>query len=78
MADDHFNDYVGKKFIVVSVVLSLIFWAAFTRILLPYVPAQTIGWQYVGSAFTAACLAGVFFLATHMFMLVLGEQRRNR
>jgi hypothetical protein len=78
MAQDHYNEYIGKKFIGLSIVLSLLFWAAFTRMLLPFVPAESPGWAYFFSAFTALCLTGVFYLATHMFQLVLQEQRKAR
>lgn len=78
MGIDQFNDYIGKKHIALALVLSLLFWAFFTRILLPFVPVDSLGWQYVWAAFTALCLAGVFFLAVHMFLLVLFEHRRNR
>ncbi len=78
MAEDHYREFIGKKHIVLSVVLALIFWVAFTRMLVPFVPAQSLSWQYIWSGFTALCLTGVFYVAIHMFMLVAGEQRRNR
>ena len=60
------------------IVLALVFWVCFTRLLLPFVPAETPGMQYLFSGFTAACLTGVFFVASHMFMLVLQENRKAK
>ena len=41
MAQDHYQEYISKKFVGLSVVLALVFWACFTRMLLPFVPAET-------------------------------------
>ena len=78
MAQDHYNEFIGKKFVGLSVVLALVFWASFTRILLPFVPADTPTMAYVFAAFTSVCLTGVFFLALHMFRLVLQEHRQAK
>lgn len=78
MSQDHYGEFIGKKFVGLSVVLALVFWACFTRILLPFVPAETPAWAYLWAGFTAICLTGVFFLAVHMFQLVLQEQRKAR
>lgn len=78
MAQDHYNEFIGKKFVGLSIVLALLFWAAFTRMLLPFVPVESPGWAYFFSGLTALCLTGVFYLATHMFQLVLQEQRKAR
>lgn len=76
MPDDHYQEFISKRFLGLSILLTLIFWAAFTRMLVPFVPAQTPLLQVGFAAFTAACLAGVFFLATHMFQIVLKENRK--
>jgi hypothetical protein len=78
MAQDHYNEFIGKKFVGLSIVLALVFWACFTRLLLPFVPAETPSVQYLFAGFTALCLTGVFYIATHMFQLVLQEQRKAR
>ena len=78
MAQDHYNEYIGKKFVGLSVVLALVFWTCFTRLLLPFVPAETPGLQYILAGFTAACLTGVFYVASQMFFLVLQEHRKAR
>ena len=78
MAEDHYKEYIGKKFIGLSVVLALVFWACFTRLLLPFVPADTPSVQYAVAGFTAFCLTGVFYMATHMFQLVRQEHRKAR
>lgn len=81
MTQDHYQEFIGKKFVGLSVVLALVFWACFTRLLLPFVPAETPGMAYFFAGFTATCLTGVFFVATHMFRLVYQEHRkaqRNR
>ena len=78
MAQDHYQEFIGKKSVGLSVVLALVFWACFTRLLLPFVPAETPGGRYFFAAFTATCLTGVFFVASQMFMLVLQEHRKAR
>ena len=78
MEQDHYREFISKKFIGLSIVLALIFWASFTRLLLPFVPAETIGVQYFFAGFTAACMTGVFYIALHMFRLVLQENRKAR
>jgi hypothetical protein len=77
MAGDHYTEYNGKGFLLLSLVLTFLFWAAFTWLLLPFVPAETPILVYGFAGFTAACLSGVFFLATHMFQLVLAAQRKD-
>lgn len=76
MAQDHYNEYIGKKFVGLSIVLALVFWACFTRLLLPFVPAEDPSWAYFFAGVTALCLTGVFYIATHMFQLVLVEHRK--
>lgn len=76
MEQDHYREYISKKFIALSIVLALVFWASFTRLLLPFVPADTIGVQYFFAGFTAACMSGVFYIALHMFRLVRQEHRK--
>jgi uncharacterized membrane protein len=78
MAGDNYRELNGKKSVGVSIVLTFIFWAFFTRMLLPFVPAETIGRQYFFAAFTALCLSGVFYMASQMFMLVLAEHRKAK
>lgn len=78
MAEDHYNEYIDKKFIGMSIVLTLIFWAAFTYLLVPFVPAETATFAYLGAAFTSACMSGVFYVAVHMFGIVLAEQRKAK
>ena len=78
MAQDHYQEFIGKKFVGLSVVLALVFWACFTRLLLPFVPADTPTLQYLFAGFTATCLTGVFFVASHMFRLVYQEHRKAR
>lgn len=78
MAQDHYGLYIGKKFVGLSIVLAFVFWACFTRILLPFVPSDSLGWAYFFAGFTAACLTGVFYIASHMFQLVLQEHLKAR
>lgn len=75
---DHYKEFIGRKQVGLSVVLALVFWVCFTRMLLPFVPAETPTTRYLFSGFTAACLTGVFFVATHMFLLVLHEHRKSK
>ncbi|MGC9452231.1 MAG: hypothetical protein ACP5I4_12385 [Oceanipulchritudo sp.] len=78
MSQDHYSEFIGRKFVGLSIVLALVFWACFTRLLLPFVPAETPAMAYFFAGFTAICLTGVFFLASHMFQLVLQEHRKAR
>jgi hypothetical protein len=78
MAQDHYKEFIGKKYIGLSIVLALVFWVCFTRMLLPFVPAETPSMQYGFAAFTAACLTGVFYVASQMFFLVLQEHRKAK
>jgi len=78
MSEDHYSEFIGKKFIGLSIVLALVFWACFTRMLLPFVPAESPSWQYAIAGFTALCLTGVFYIAQHMFQLVRQEHRKAR
>lgn len=76
MAQDHYNEYISKKYVGLSIVMALVFWACFTRMLLPFVPVDNPSWAYFFSGFTALCLTGVFYMASHMFRLVLQEHRK--
>jgi hypothetical protein len=76
MANDHYSEHVSKAYVGLSILLSMIFWAVFTWLLLPFVPAESALLQLGFAGFTALCLTGVFFLATHMFKLVLAEHRK--
>ena len=78
MGQDHYSEFIGKKFVGLSIVLALVFWACFTRLLLPFVPAESPSWQYAIAGFTAICLTGVFYMALHMFQLVRQEHRKAR
>lgn len=78
MAQDHYKEFIGKKYIGLSIVLALVFWVCFTRMLLPFVPADTPSMQYAFAGFTAACLTGVFYVASQMFFLVLQEHRKAK
>ncbi len=75
---DHYNEFITRKHVALSIVLALVFWVCFTRMLLPFVPAESPSTQYLVSGFTASCLTGVFYIASHMFMLVLFENRKAR
>jgi hypothetical protein len=76
MAQDHYSEYIGKKYVGLSIVMALIFWACFTRLLLPFVPVDDPSRAYFYAGFTALCLTGVFYIATHMFRLVFQEHRK--
>lgn len=78
MGQDHYREYIDKKFIALSIALSLIFWLAFTWILAPLVPTFDPFYAYLFGGFAALCLTGVFYIATHMFRLVLAEHLKAR
>ena len=78
MANDHFKEYVSRKTLVITIILALVFWACFTVLLKAHVPDASDQWRTGWAAYTAACLAGVFFLAEHMFVVVWKETKRLR
>lgn len=78
MESDKFNDYIGKPFIAFSIIAALGVWCFFTYFLTPFVPTESMPWVYVLSGFTATPIAGVFFLASNMFWLVVKEQREAK
>jgi len=78
MNGNHYNEFIGKKYILFSVIAALVFWAVFTRILLPFVPTQHPTWSYFWAGFTACPLTGTFFFAMHMFRIVLAENLKAK
>lgn len=58
--------------------LTALFFLFFTWALRPFVPDERATVVWVVSAFTASCLTGVFFIAAHMFRVVLADQRSRR
>lgn len=78
MSKDHYNDFIGKQFIGVSLALALLCWVALTFLLTPFTFTTDPVWMYVWSAFTAFPLVGTFFFAVHMFWLVAVENSRAK
>jgi hypothetical protein len=78
MDGDHYNEFISKPFIGLSIVLTLIFWVVFTYLLTPFVFTTDPVWKYVWSGFTAIPLAGTFFFAVHMFRLVQAENKKAK
>jgi len=78
MDGDHFNEFIGKKFIGASIAATLVVWLGLTYLLTPFVPTESMPWVYLWSAFTATPLAGVFFFAINMFWIVAMEHRKAR
>lgn len=78
MSEDHYNEFIGKKFIGLSIVLALIVWAAFTYLLTPFTFTTDPFWMYVWAAFTAIPIVGTFFFSVHMFWLVAVEHGRAK
>ncbi len=75
---DHYSEYCGKGFRIISVLAALAFWAVFTCYLTKFVPAQSASMMWIFAAFTAFSMTGVFFIALNMFWLVAVEHRRAR
>lgn len=78
MDGDHYNEYISKRFIGLSVVAAFLVWCALTWLLTPFVPTEFSRVVYLCSGFTAMPLTGVFFFAMHMFWLVASEHRKAR
>lgn len=68
----------GRTGPVVCALLTLVFGAVLTVLLRPFVPDERPWVVWPAAAFTASCLAGVFFIASHMFLAVLRDQRERR
>ena len=66
------------RFQLAALALTGLVFAFFMLILLPFVPAQGLIWQYVWAGFTAFPLAGTFFFSAHMFWVVFVESTQAR
>jgi len=70
---------VSTKGAVVDLILTIAVFIFFTFVVRPYVPAQTEFYRVLFSLYTAACLAGVFWMAISMFRVVRVDYfRRSR
>jgi hypothetical protein len=78
MSTDNYAKYAGKGFQVASIVLTILFWVAFTIMLRGHMPFPDPMWVNIGSAFTALSVSGVFYFATHMFWMVLQDYRAHQ
>ena len=68
---------LSKKGMIFNLVLAGLWFAFFSVILRPYVPAQTETYQVIIAIFTSACLTGVFWMAISMFSVVLADQKNR-
>ena len=59
---------------VLDLFLTAIFGGLMAFVLRPHVPSDEPFWINVWSGLTAACLAGVFFMALQMFRLVVHDK----
>jgi hypothetical protein len=64
--------------LMVDAVLMVAFFLFFFRIMQSHVPATDPKWIYIGAAYTASCLTGVFWLALQMFRVVLRFHRESK
>jgi hypothetical protein len=69
--------FFSKKSQLIILSLTFVWFAFFAYVLRPFVPSTQPLIVYTIAAFTACALTGVFFIAAHMFTLVLTEQRAN-
>ena len=69
---------VTRGSLIVDTVLLVAFFIYFFNILQSHVPATEKTWIYVGAAYGASCLTGVFWLALQMFRVVLRFQRETK
>lgn len=78
MSEDNYKAYIGMKFVGISVLLALVFWAVLTYLLTPFTFTLDPFWMYFWAAFTALPIAGTFYIAVHMFWLVAVEHKRTK
>lgn len=75
---DRFRELIKPRHHLVIGVLTLAFFLAFFVILKPFVPAHTAFGEAVGSAYTAAILTAVFWVAAYMFALVWSDEQQRK
>ena len=75
---DRFRELIKPRHHAMIGLLTLGFFVAFYFILKPYVPAHTALGEAIGSAYTAAVLTGVFWIASYMFTLVFADEQQRR
>lgn len=78
MDGDDYAKLATLPFQIVALLLTGLFWLAFVVLLMPHVPTEHPVWKVVFAAFTATSVTGVFYLAVHMFWVVLQDDRRAR
>lgn len=78
MSEDNYKAFIGKGFILLSIVLTLVVWGFLTYMLTPFTFTLDPFWMYFWSGFTALPIAGTFYVATHMFWLVAVENKRAK
>ncbi|MDP0500209.1 MAG: hypothetical protein Q7P63_08910 [Verrucomicrobiota bacterium JB022] len=76
MMEHHFYEYVGKKTLAITALLSVIFFVCFTFILSGHVPDASPTWRMIWGAYAAMPLAGVFFFASMMLSVLMAERRQ--
>jgi len=69
---------VTRGSLMVDAVLLVAFFIFFFNILKSHVPATTQKMIYIGAAYGASCLTGVFWLALQMFRVVLRFHRDSK
>jgi hypothetical protein len=69
---------VTRGSLMLDAVLMAVFFIFFFNILKSHVPATTPKWIFIGAAYTASCLTGVFWLALQMFRVVLRFHRESK
>lgn len=80
MSESGFNSFTAKSTGICFLLTCLVF-AYLTWALRPFVPDERPMVVWTVSAYTSACIAGVFFLASNMFWAVLKDQlerKRNK
>lgn len=75
---DRFRELIKPLHHAVIGVLTVLFFVGFFFLLRPFVPAHTALGTALGSAYTAAVLTGVFWIASYMFTLVLVDERQRK
>ncbi len=78
MSEDNYRNFIGKKFVLLSIVLTLLVWAGLTYLLTPFTFTHDPFWMYFWSGFTAFPIAATFYIATHMYQLVAVEHKRAK
>ncbi|TVP80690.1 MAG: hypothetical protein EA353_03270 [Puniceicoccaceae bacterium] len=78
MENAPYQKLLTKKHLIIGVVLTLVFYAVMSVLLVPYTFSSSPLIAQAQACLTAVPIAAVFWFAYHMFMLVLVDQMKQK